>query len=280
MSPTTHPSGSAIDARLLVNLERVSRVGNVAWVVMLFGSALLGHTVSFYFHFLTVALLLLTVVNLDWLYVQRSHALLSNFGFLAQARYLMESVGPEFRQYWFSSDTEERPFSRNERAEVYRKAKGIDSSAAFGSQMDFNHQEIKLRHSFFPAHKETLHPECEDPASTVAFIRRVQEVCGVPVGIKFCLGCIQALQCNQNTFPVGITTHGSHLQRGLDVEVKSERVKNHVLALCHDHLSVLGIDRTHALLLPTVLLSSGALLMMRRHEIPLIGKTLVGEKAH
>jgi glutamate synthase domain-containing protein 2 len=45
-------------------------------------------------------------------------------------------------------------------------------------------------------------------------------------GFMFALGCIQALQCNKNTCPTGITTHDRKLQRGLDVADKSERVAN------------------------------------------------------
>lgn len=43
-------------------------------------------------------------------------------------------------------------------------------------------------------------------------------------GFMFALGCIQALQCNRNTCPTGITTHNRHLQRGLVPEEKAERV--------------------------------------------------------
>jgi len=43
-------------------------------------------------------------------------------------------------------------------------------------------------------------------------------------GFMFSLGCIQALQCNKNTCPTGITTHDKHLQRGLVVRDKAERV--------------------------------------------------------
>ncbi|MEN1728374.1 MAG: FMN-binding glutamate synthase family protein, partial [Pseudomonadota bacterium] len=43
-------------------------------------------------------------------------------------------------------------------------------------------------------------------------------------GFMFALGCIQALQCNKNTCPTGITTHDKRLQRGLVPEDKAERV--------------------------------------------------------
>jgi glutamate synthase domain-containing protein 2 len=50
-------------------------------------------------------------------------------------------------------------------------------------------------------------------------------------GFMFALGCIQALQCNKNTCPTGITTHDAKLQRGLDVTNKAERVKHYHQAM-------------------------------------------------
>ena len=46
-------------------------------------------------------------------------------------------------------------------------------------------------------------------------------------GFMFALGCIQALQCNKNTCPTGITTHDKKLQRGLVAEEKAERVRRY-----------------------------------------------------
>ena len=46
-------------------------------------------------------------------------------------------------------------------------------------------------------------------------------------GFMFALGCIQALQCNKNTCPTGITTHNKKLQRGLVPKDKAERVANY-----------------------------------------------------
>jgi len=43
-------------------------------------------------------------------------------------------------------------------------------------------------------------------------------------GFMFALGCIQALRCNQNSCPTGITTHNPDLQRGLVPENKAARV--------------------------------------------------------
>jgi len=71
---------------------------------------------------------------------------------------MLESVGPEMRQYLFANDTEERPFTRVERSEIYRKSKGLDSTSAFGSQLDFDNSEIKVRHSMYPTDKEDITP--------------------------------------------------------------------------------------------------------------------------
>ncbi|MBT8423202.1 MAG: FMN-binding glutamate synthase family protein [Gammaproteobacteria bacterium] len=46
-------------------------------------------------------------------------------------------------------------------------------------------------------------------------------------GFMFALGCIQALQCNKNTCPTGITTHNKKLQRGLVPADKAERVRRY-----------------------------------------------------
>lgn len=47
-------------------------------------------------------------------------------------------------------------------------------------------------------------------------------------GFMFALGCIQAMKCNKNTCPTGITTHDPALQRGLDPTNKAVRVENFV----------------------------------------------------
>jgi len=100
--------------------------------------------------------LFLTLVNFFYQHVQTDHTLLKNFGLLGQARYLLESIGPEMRQYLFASDQEEKPFSRAERSEIYRKAKNLDSASSFGSQLLFDTSEMKVRHSMFPTPKERL----------------------------------------------------------------------------------------------------------------------------
>ncbi len=50
-------------------------------------------------------------------------------------------------------------------------------------------------------------------------------------GFMFALGCIQAMKCNKNTCPTGITTHNKRLQRGLVPENKATRVMRYQQAI-------------------------------------------------
>lgn len=53
-------------------------------------------------------------------------------------------------------------------------------------------------------------------------------------GFMFALGCIQALQCNKNTCPTGITTHDKKLQRGLNYRDKTIRVMHYARNMVHE----------------------------------------------
>ena len=64
---------------------------------------------------------------------QTKHTIRRNYPVIGRFRYLFEHLGEFFRQYFFSMDREELPFNRAERSWVYRAAKDIDSTVAFGS---------------------------------------------------------------------------------------------------------------------------------------------------
>ncbi len=477
------------EQKISLNLEKIASFANLSLGFFLLFGILGGMLWDKSFYWLVAVLLPLNALNVYYLYIQKQHALLANFGILALFRYFIESLGPEFRQYLYSSDTEEKPFNRSERTDVYKKAKNMETSSAFGSLLIFDGKEFKLKHSFYPVDTErieifrscfgeerglknsysihkaimiggmsygalgrkavralsrgakksgipintgeggypryhlmekadlifqigtakfgvrnedssfspdllekiaNLHPvkmieikfsqgakpgkggllpkekvtheiaelrgipmgkdvvsppghaECTSALSTVKFIRSIQEISGLPTGIKFCLGstkemeelllemkkqniypdymaidgseggtgaapktfmddlgyplffgvekitqllekhqikdkfklvtsgkllnagkqmmslsmgasafytsrgfmlaigCIQALRCNNNTCPVGITTHSEKLQHGLDIEEKSERVKNYISNLDHQHYELLA----------------------------------------
>jgi hypothetical protein len=53
------------------------------------------------------------------------------------------------------------------------------------------------------------------------------DTCNSARGMMFALGCIQALKCDSNDCPAGITTHKPHLQAGLHIDDKARRVANY-----------------------------------------------------
>ena len=53
------------------------------------------------------------------------------------------------------------------------------------------------------------------------------DLCNSARAMMFALGCVQALKCNTNRCPTGITTQDKELMTGLDVESKSVRVYNY-----------------------------------------------------
>ncbi|MGB3406585.1 MAG: FMN-binding glutamate synthase family protein, partial [Jannaschia sp.] len=53
-------------------------------------------------------------------------------------------------------------------------------------------------------------------------------------GFMFSLGCIQALKCNKNTCPTGITTHDPRFQKGLVVEDKWRKVARYAEGIVHE----------------------------------------------
>jgi glutamate synthase domain-containing protein 2 len=71
--------------------------------------------------------------------LQREHTLLRNFPVLGHARYLLESIGPELRQYLVAGDNEERPFTRDQRRWVYASAKGENNYFGFGTDNDLEY---------------------------------------------------------------------------------------------------------------------------------------------
>lgn len=80
---------------------------------------------------------LLVVVALYDL-TQKQHAILRNFPVIGHLRYVLESIGPELRQYIVTDNDEERPFSRDQRRWVYASAKGDNKYFGFGTDNRFD----------------------------------------------------------------------------------------------------------------------------------------------
>ncbi|MDI6049955.1 FMN-binding glutamate synthase family protein [Flavobacterium sp. XS2P24] len=83
--------------------------------------------------------------------IQTKHAILRNFPVLGYFRYLFEMIAPEIQQYFIERSTDGKPFSRNQRSLVYQRAKNIDSTTPFGTQLNLNQSSYEgIKHSIFP----------------------------------------------------------------------------------------------------------------------------------
>ena len=85
--------------------------------------------------------------------LQRRHAILRNFPVVGHGRYLIESIGPELRQYIVANNDEERPFSRDQRRWVYASSKGQINTFGFGTDNDMEDVDnlLVFKHTPFPS---------------------------------------------------------------------------------------------------------------------------------
>src|SRR5690606_8247938 len=119
----------------------------VAFAVALYWTPLAGWGVAVF-----GLLSLVGVIDL----VQRKQALRRNYPVSAHFRYGLESIGPEIRQYFIEGDTDERPFSRQQRAIVYQRAKDVLDKRPFGTQHDVYGENYEwINHSLRPVKIES-----------------------------------------------------------------------------------------------------------------------------
>ncbi|HVM09332.1 MAG TPA: FMN-binding glutamate synthase family protein [Acidimicrobiales bacterium] len=98
--------------------------------------------------------------------LQRRHALLHNFPVIGHARYLLEAIGPELRQYIVAGNNEERPFSRDQRRWVYASAKLENNYFGFGTDNDIEHTSGYpiVKHKTFGRAVPPSHPKAAQEA--------------------------------------------------------------------------------------------------------------------
>ena len=206
-----------MESKLTINLEKIAVFVNRLLPMLTGVVFLLGLKTSFYFHFLTVPFLLITVLNLYYLYGQKRHVLLAQDVFPdyidldgaeggtgAAPKSFMDDMGTPLFKALCDVQAMLSELGIRERVHVVCSGKLISAGKQFMAMALGADARYSAR------------------------------------GFMLALGCIQALQCNKNTCPVGITTHELGLQRGLDIEQKSHRVANYVAQLDHDHYELLA----------------------------------------
>src|SRR5580692_12601222 len=83
--------------------------------------------------------------------LQTRHAVLRNYPISAHLRFLLETIRPEMRQYFFEGEKDGAPFSRDKRAIVYQRAKRVLDKRPFGTQYDVYQEGYEwVRHSMAP----------------------------------------------------------------------------------------------------------------------------------
>ena len=119
-----------------------------AGVIFFIGFGLLfGH---FWFWLAAVFLFLFIVGISD--YSQKKRAVLGNFPLMGRFRFIFEAIRPELRQYFWEADSDELPYSRNQRAMVYQRSKQILAARPFGSDENQYLEDFNwLNHSINPS---------------------------------------------------------------------------------------------------------------------------------
>ncbi|MEZ6070801.1 MAG: FMN-binding glutamate synthase family protein [Pirellulales bacterium] len=105
--------------------------------------------------------------------VQVRHSITRNYPILAHMRFLLEAIRPEFHQYFIESDTDGRPFDRDQRSLIYERAKNVEGLKPFGTELDVYSDEYEwCTHSIAPRPKSKEHfrvmvggPQCTTPYS-------------------------------------------------------------------------------------------------------------------
>ncbi len=96
--------------------------------------------------------ILLTAIYALGIYnvTQSKHAILRNFPVLGYFRYFFEGISPEMQQYFIERETDGKPFPRNQRSAVYRRAKNLSDTVPFGTQLEINTRKYEgIKHSIY-----------------------------------------------------------------------------------------------------------------------------------
>ena len=108
---------------------------------------------------------------------QTRHAILRNYPIIAHMRFFFEKIRPEMRQYFFESDHDGAPFTRDKRAVVYQRAKKALDKRPFGTQQNVYETQYEWMHHSMspkPVARELFRiliggPQCQQPYSASIF---------------------------------------------------------------------------------------------------------------
>lgn len=109
-------------------------------------------------------LLLVIFLVAAWDLLQKKHTIRNNFPLVGHFRYMLESIGPELRQYIVANNREELPFNRSQRSWIYASAKKENNYGGFGTDQNIHEAGyIFIKPSLFPFNVTENHPHNENP---------------------------------------------------------------------------------------------------------------------
>ena len=170
------------------------------------------------------------VIGIIYMYIadkrQHTHAIRHNYPVIGRFRYLFEKQGEFFRQYFFAMDREEMPFNRAERSWVYKAAKNVDRTIAFGSTRNLDATgTIMFMNCAFPTLEEdavapvpvTIGSDCRIPYVTSSIFNISAMSFGAlsKPAVRALSKGAKLAGCWLNTGEGGISTY--HLEGGCDI---------------------------------------------------------------
>jgi len=168
---------------------------------------------------------------------QSQQAIRRNYPVIGRFRYFFEHLGEFFRQYFFAMDREELPFNRAQRSWVYRAAKNLDNTVAFGSTRDLqkpgsvlfvNCPFPTLGEDAVPPEAITIGTDCKQPYTTASIFNISGMSYGAisrPAVLALSHGAKKA-GCWMNTGEGGLSPY--HLEGGCDIVFQIGTAKNGV----------------------------------------------------
>lgn len=151
--------------------------------IVLSAFCLIGVGILAYFFGLSYLLILLLIGPLIIIglidFFQTKSAIKHNFPVVGRSRFMAEWLRPKLYQYFIESDTDGKPFSRLDRNIVYQRAKNVNDTTPFGTQLHVYEEGYEwMNHSINPydAHQLPEHPriliggrDCKQPYSCSVF---------------------------------------------------------------------------------------------------------------
>lgn len=108
-------------------------------------------------------LFLIALIAIRDIFFNKHHTIQHNFPVIGHIRYMLESIGPELRQYIVANNREELPFNRRERSWIYASAKEQNNYQGFGTDQDIHSPGyIFINPSMLPFQTKKGHPNETD----------------------------------------------------------------------------------------------------------------------